>query len=59
MERTFRSTFITLYEEINQLTKLPNLGKSGPELLRENRAAMDLYDTFKKQEREQDKPSRM
>jgi len=42
VERTFRNTFITLYEEINQLPDLPGLHKNGPKLLSENRAAMRL-----------------
>ena len=47
IRRTFRQTYVDLYEQIEQVTDIPGLGKNGKGLLRENRAAMTLYQVFK------------
>jgi hypothetical protein len=55
IRRTFRDRFTQLYDQIDSCAVLPSLGKTGKELLRENRAAMSLYDTLRQEFMEQDK----
>jgi hypothetical protein len=47
VRRTFRQTYIDLYEQIEQVTDVPGLNKGGKKLLGENHAAMKLYHEFR------------
>jgi hypothetical protein len=47
VRRTFRQPYIELYDQIEQVTEIPGLHKSGKKLLGENPAAMKLYHEFK------------
>jgi hypothetical protein len=49
VRRTFRQTYIDLYNEIDQCDDIPGLGKSGRKLLSEHHAAMSLYDSFRQE----------
>ncbi len=47
VRRTFRQSYVDLYEQIEQVVDVPGLNKSGKRLLGENPAAMKLYQQFK------------
>ena len=47
VRRTFRQSYIDLYDQIEQVIEVPGLDKSGKKLLGENPAAMKLYHDFK------------
>lgn len=59
IKRTFRDSFIHLYDAIHSCPEIADLRKSGPLLLRENRAAMHFYETLKREHQERDKLSRV
>jgi hypothetical protein len=43
VKRTFRDTYIMLYQQVEQCGVLPGLGKLGRSLMNENRAAIAFY----------------
>jgi hypothetical protein len=48
IQRTFESTYINIYEQVESVTrKLPKLERTGRELLNENPAAIGLYRNLK------------
>lgn len=49
VRRTFQNTYIVLYEQIEQVTDVPGLNKSGKKLLGENHAATQLYEEFRRE----------
>ena len=49
VRRTFRQTYIELYDQIDQVANVPGISKSGKKLILENPAAMKLYETFKQE----------
>jgi hypothetical protein len=55
VRRTFRQTYIELYEEIEQVGEVPGMNKkSGTTILRENPAAQKWYHEFKREIMTQD-----
>lgn len=55
--RTFRKKYIDLYDKIEKCGPLPGLnGKTGKELLAENRAATLMYRKLEKERSEEDQP---
>lgn len=59
IKRTFRDPFVQLYDAIGRCPEIPSLRKSGLEILRENRAAMQFYEVLKKEHLERDKMSKL
>jgi hypothetical protein len=57
INRTFRKTFIETYQEIEACRRMESLNKTGKELLNENNATVDLYNTLKAEERSRDRIS--
>ncbi|MEW6438767.1 MAG: DUF4760 domain-containing protein [Pseudomonadota bacterium] len=49
VRRTFRNTYIHLYDQIDLVIQVPGLNKSGRKLLEENPAALKLYKEFKEE----------
>ena len=49
VRRTFRQTYVELYDQIDQVANVPGLSKTGKKLITENPAAMKLYQTFKQE----------
>lgn len=59
IKRTFRDAFIQLYDAISRCPEMPELRKSGPDILRENRAAMRFYEELRKEHIERDQVHRL
>lgn len=55
IRRTFRDGFVTHFDQVKACGPLPNMnGKTGMDLLRENRAALSLYERLMEEHRKQD-----
>jgi hypothetical protein len=55
VRRTFRQTYIDLYEEVTQVREVPGRKISGLKLLGENKVAMSWYDKFKQELKDEGK----
>jgi hypothetical protein len=55
IKRTFGQVFLELYDQVHACPPLPGLNKSGPDLLRENRAAMSFYKELSSDDMNRDK----
>lgn len=59
IKRTFRDPFMQLYDAIERCPEMSTIRKSGQDILRENRAAMQFYEVLKKEHLERDKMNKI
>ncbi|PJX12712.1 hypothetical protein CWI66_16225 [Halomonas sp. 141] len=55
VKRTFREQFIERYEEVKKCSSLKDLDCSGEDILKQNRAATEFYNTLEQERLSQDR----
>jgi hypothetical protein len=59
IKRTFRDGFMKHYQAINACVNVPQTGKTGSQLLAENKAAMAFYNELIAEHLDADKPKKL